>query len=118
MSSPSYFMLQSLVGLVGVVVTAFGAVVAVSYANRTRWAGIVAAGFGLQVVGMLASQFMVPLLVRAGAGDPLGLARGALAISVVGVIARIVVVGGIVGLFADFVRAKRTLGSGNLGGAV
>lgn len=94
-------------GLAGVLVTAFGALAALAYAKRSRWASVVAAGLSLQVLGQLAAQFMIPVLVLMHSSRAADLPGSSLALSVFGLIARIVVVAGVIGMLADVSQASR-----------
>lgn len=98
---------QGIVGLASILVTTFGAVAAMTYVKRSRWASIVAAGLSLQAVGQLAGQVMIPVLVLAQSSDAADFSRESLGLSVFALIARITVVVGITGMLAEVSRAKR-----------
>ena len=98
--------LQQLVGWAGVLASAAGVAVAVSYSARSRWAKVVAGAFALQVAAELALQIVLPHLMGEHPLDMSSITRASFTISVFALIARALLVVGVAGLLMGLKRTK------------
>jgi hypothetical protein len=101
--------LREAVGWLSVLVSAAGAVVCIARLGRVRFAGVLAAGFGLQALVSTFYRLFTLLALRGGAAASLG--AGLAAVSLVGVLANALIVVGVAGLLTDLGR-----GGGNVTG--
>lgn len=95
-------MLAGAIGLLHVVLGLAGAAIAALYVGRSRWAPLLAAGFGAEAVLALATR-LGPMLL-AGRGDAMTALGSFYALTTfLGVLAQGAVVAGVAGLLKDAV---------------
>src|SRR5579864_7210527 len=90
--------LQVLIAWLGILVSIGAAALAASYSRRSRWAGLVAAGFALMAVNQTAAQVLIPLIVKRQESDvAMQVSRTVFGISVLGLTAQATLVLGVAG---------------------